>query len=120
MDTRDILIFNDDRVLNKSPQAILRGNRYHVDVAPGLDLLILDVMVSSDLEAHKFAHTILRAPGNRDLPILVITGMRDMMGVNIKDAFEGSESLPSVAILEKPYKTGKPPATVEQMMDQGE
>lgn len=115
METKKILIIDDDEVLTRSMQAILEQYQYFVDFAndttTGMekfnsrkpDLLILDVMMESDLEGHKLAHTIKNDPANKDLPILVITGMMDSLGVNIRDAFEGIDDLPNVTMLDKPF-----------------
>jgi DNA-binding response OmpR family regulator len=128
METRNILIIDDDKDLTKSLQAILEAHNFKVDTAndaeTGMgklksrkpDLLILDVMMASDLEGHKLAHTIKRDPENRDLPILVITGMLDTMGVNIRDAFEGVNDLPFISMLDKPFETEELLSMVEQMI----
>jgi DNA-binding response OmpR family regulator len=128
MEKKDILIIDDDKVLTKSMQAILEEHQYHVDVAndaeSGMekfnshkpDLLILDVMMASDLEGHRLAHKIKSDPGNKDLPILVITGMKDVMGVNIRDAFEGVNDLPSLTMLDKPFETEELLTRMEEMI----
>lgn len=128
METRDILIIDDDKDLTKSMHAILEEQNYQVDTAndteTGMakfnarkpDLLILDVMMASDLEGHKLAHTIKGDPKNKDLPILVITGMMDTMGVNIRDAFEGIKDLPFVSMLDKPFETEELLSMVEKMI----
>ena len=128
METRNILIIDDDQMLTKSLQAILKEHQYNVDVAndtkTGMekfnahrpDLLILDVMMASDLEGHKLAHNLKRDPENKDLPVLVITGMMDKMGVNIRDAFEGIEALPSVTMLDKPFETDELLSRVKEMI----
>lgn len=117
METRKILIIDDDRDLTRSLQALLENRQYQVDTAndtaTGMqkfstnkpDLLILDVMMATDMEGHKLAHAIKQDPQNRDLPILVITGMLDIIGVNIRDAFEDIEELPFVTMLDKPFET---------------
>jgi DNA-binding response OmpR family regulator len=128
METRDILIIDDDKDLTRSMQAILEQQNYQVDIAndkeAGMaklyarkpDLLILDVMMNSDLEGHKLAHTIKSDPKNKDLPILIITGMMDTMGVNIRDAFEDIDDLPHVLMLDKPFETEELLSTVEKMI----
>ena len=128
METKDILIIDDDKVLTKSMQAILQEHQYNVNVAndteAGMekfnshkpDLLILDVMMASDLEGHKLAHKIKSDPANKDLPILVITGMMDVMGVNIRTAFEGVDNLPSLTMLDKPFETEELLTRVEEMI----
>lgn len=128
METRDILIIDDDKDLTKSLQAILEAHNFKVDTAndaeTGMgklksrkpDLLILDVMMASDLEGHKLAHTIKRDPENKDLPILVITGMLDTMGVNIRDAFEDIKDLPFVSMMDKPFETEELLSALEQLM----
>ena len=129
MKTKDILIIDDDRDLTKSLQAILEEQKYTVETAndgeTGLeklknnkpDLLLLDVMMASDLEGHRLAHTIKSDPGNKDLPILVITGMLDTMGVNVRDAFEGIEDLPGVQLLDKPFETEELLGKVREMIE---
>jgi DNA-binding response OmpR family regulator len=128
METKEILIIDDDQVLTRSIQAILTEHKYRVEVAndaqTGMeklkarkpDLLILDVMMASDLEGQRLAHTIKRDPENKDLPILVITGMMDRLGVNIRDAFEDVADLPSVTMLDKPFETGELLTRIEEMM----
>lgn len=128
METKDILIIDDDQVLTQSMQAILQDQHYNVDVAndpaTGMekfkshkpDLLILDVMMDSDLSGHKLAHEIKSDPDNRDLPILVITGMMDAIGVNIRDAFEGSGELTSLSMLDKPFETEELLGKVKEMI----
>ena len=128
METKDILIIDDDKVLTKSLQAILEEHQYNVDVAndtkTGMekfnshkpDLLILDVMMASELEGHKLAHTIKSDPNNKNLPILVITGMMDTIGVNIRDAFEGIDALPSLTMLDKPFETEELLSRVKEMI----
>ncbi len=128
METRRILIIDDDRDLTASLQAILKENEYDVETAndaeTGLekfkagkpDLLILDVMMAHNMEGHKIAHTIKGDPENTNLPILVITGMLDALGVNIRDAFEGVKNLPFVFMLDKPFKTDELLVMVEQLI----
>jgi CheY-like chemotaxis protein len=128
METRDILIIDDDKVFTKSLQAILEEHQYNVDTAndakTGLeklnarkpDLLILDVMMATDLEGQKLAHTIKKDPKNKDLPILVVTGMLDTMGVNIRDAFEGIDELPFVLMLDKPFEKEELFSSMEQLI----
>jgi CheY-like chemotaxis protein len=128
MEKRKILIIDDDQDLTRSLQAILEGQDYDVDTAndatSGMekfkaakpDLLILDVMMASDLEGHRIAQTIKGDPENKDLPILVITGMLDAMGVNIREAFEGVEELPFVFMLDKPFEAEEFLSMVEQLI----
>ena len=128
METKNILIIDDDVILTRSMQAILEDHQFNVDVAndakTGMekfnsskpDLLILDVMMSSELEGHKLAHAIKSDPGNKELPILVITGMKDAIGVNIRDAFEGIDSLPSLEMMDKPFETDELISRVKEMI----
>ena len=128
METKNILIIDDDVVLTRSVQAILEAHQFNVEIAndaeTGMekfnsnkpDLLILDVMMSSDLEGHKLAHSIKSDPANKELPILVITGMKDAIGVNIRDAFEGIEELPSLTMMDKPFETEELISRVKEMI----
>ena len=115
METKKILIIDDDEDLTRSFQVTLESKNYDVDTAKDTtdgmeklknykpDLLILDVMMNTDLEGHRFAHKIRQDPEFRDLPVLVITGMADNIGVNIKDAFS-DDALPFVFFLDKPVE----------------
>jgi DNA-binding response OmpR family regulator len=128
METKKILIIDDDVVLTRSLQAILEEYQYFVDVAndteAGMekfnarkpDLLILDVMMATDLEGHRLAHRIKSDPDNKELPILVITGMMDKLGVNIRTAFEGIEELPNVTMLDKPFENEELLSRVKEMI----
>ncbi len=114
METKKILIIDDDEDIRRSFQVTLESKNYEIDTASNTisgmekiknkkpDLLILDVMMDTDLEGHRFAHTIKSDPDLRDIPILVITGMLDNIGVNIRDAFNELDALPSVYFMEKP------------------
>ena len=129
MKTKEILIIDDDRDLTKSLQAILEGENYTVNTAndaiTGMeklkmkkpDLLLLDVMMESDLEGHRLAHAIKEDKANKDLPILVITGMRDTLGVNIRDAFEDVKELPGVYMLDKPFEKDELLSRMTELME---
>jgi DNA-binding response OmpR family regulator len=129
MKNYSILIIDDDKDLLKSLKAILEGDNYKVstanDAKTGLnmfnehkpDLLLLDVMMDSDLEGQRLAHSLKSDSENRDLPILIITGMTDTLGVNIRDAFEDIENLPNVHMLDKPFESDELLATVRQLTE---
>jgi len=114
MEAKRILIIDDDEDLRRSFQVTLESKNYEVETAENTisgvektkkikpDLLILDVMMDSDLEGHRFAHTIKNDPELRDIPILIITGMLDNIGVNIRDAFDDLDALPLVFFMDKP------------------
>ncbi|MBL7110468.1 MAG: response regulator [Bacteroidales bacterium] len=114
METKKILIIDDDEDIRRSFQVTLESKNYEIDTASNTitgmekiknkkpDLLILDVMMDTDLEGHRFAHTIKNDPDFRDIPILIITGMLDSIGVNIRDAFDELDALPSVYFMDKP------------------
>ena len=114
MENKKILIIDDDIDLTRSYQEYLENKGFKVSVADdgetGIeevrkfqpDLVILDVMMTTNLEGLKVAHEIKRNPELHDMPILVITGMTDAMGVNIREAFSDVKSLPGVYFLDKP------------------
>ena len=117
MRTKQILIIDDDKDFTKSLKATLEEKDYLVETAndsnTGMeklrvkkpDLLLLDVMMETNLEGHKIAHNIKSHPDYSDLPILIITGMKDSLGVNIRDAFEDIKGLPGVYLMDKPFET---------------
>lgn len=115
METKKILIIDDDEDLTRSFQVALESKNFEINTATNTtigmeklkinkpDLLILDVMMDTDLEGHRFAHRLKSEPEFRDIPVLIITGMLDNLGVNIRDAFVSVESLPSVFFMDKPF-----------------
>ena len=66
------------------------------------DLLVLDVMMDSNLEGYNLLHNIKKEPEYKKLPIIILTGMVDQLGVNLRSGVEDEKLLPNVCFQDKP------------------
>ena len=109
-----ILLIDDDEDIIVSLQAILTSYGFEVITAPNgkigyqklieekPELLILDVMMDNDLEGYNLLHTIKKSADNKNLPIILFTGMVDQMGVNLISGVEDENLFPNVRFQDKP------------------
>ena len=110
-----ILIVDDDEDFIESITAVLEGEGYKVSAAyngtDGFnkakkekpDLMILDVMMTSDSEGFEVARKLHEDAETKNLPVVMITGIRKAK--NLPFSFEPDEDwLPVKAVLEKPVK----------------
>lgn len=116
MNTKRILIVDDDTDLLSSLQIILEDRNFEVQTAStkseGLnllkdtkpDLLIQDIMMDTDLEGFGILNAIKSDPGYRDLPIIMLTGIAKAMEVNFRSAIEDEEMFPNVVFIDKPVE----------------
>lgn len=111
---KKILLVDDDEDLLRSFQVILESKGYEViTVSNGKDgfvklkeekpdLLVLDVMMDSNLEGYNLLHNIKKEPEYKKLPIIILTGMVDQLGVNLRSGVEDEKLLPNVCFQDKP------------------
>jgi CheY-like chemotaxis protein len=123
---KKILIIDDDQDLVRSFQVLLEGNNYEAitagDGKSGLEklraekpaLLILDVMMGSNLEGYNLLHLIKNEPNISQIPIILLTGMIDALGVNLISAVEDEELFSKVVFRDKPIE---PAALLELIAD---
>lgn len=110
-----ILVVDDDEDFVEATKMVLESQGYEVSVAhdgaSGIekakadrpDLMLLDVMMATQSEGFDVARKIPQTPELQDLPVLLVTGIRDAMKVKFK--FEPDETwLPVERVLEKPAK----------------
>ena len=116
MDTKRILIIDDDADLLSSLRIMLEDQEYEVftaltkkegfdllkNVRP--DLLIQDIMMESDLEGFGILNSLKSNPEFRKLPIIMLTGIAEAMEVNFRSAIEDDELFPNVVFLDKPVE----------------
>jgi CheY-like chemotaxis protein len=88
---KKLLIIDDDPDYVEGIKAILEMANYEVDAAYNpkegfkvlqsqpYDLLLLDIMMGRGAEGVMLARKISQEPGLRDLPILIITGIREQI-----------------------------------------
>lgn len=117
----DILIIDDDRDLVDSMRIILESKAYNVRAAYNSkegyeemerkipDLIILDVMMSTDTEGFDFASKLQRSPQFKKIPILMLTSFPQKMAEKGPEGFQHilGEDWPVTMFFEKPIQPEK-------------
>ena len=116
MENAKILIVDDDQDLRESLAAILEGRDYSVSTAgdreAGMekmrsdrpDLLLLDVMMSAWQDGFEMARELKGDPELKDVPILMLTGVKEKTGIDFKSAAGDPTWCPVEGFLEKPVQ----------------
>jgi DNA-binding response OmpR family regulator len=65
------------------------------------DLLILDIMMESDLQGYKMLGELRDQEVFNNLPIIIYSGMAEVLGVNFRSVVEDVELYPNVAFVDK-------------------
>jgi len=116
MGTAKILIADDDPDIRVSLQAILESQQYTVvtavDKKDGMekiktekpDLAILDVMMSTWEDGFEMSRELKKDPQFKDMPILMLTGIKNETGIDFKSTAGDPEWCPVDAYLEKPIE----------------
>lgn len=120
---------DDDTDILRSFQVILESKGFEVLTAlDGIsgyeklekekpDLLILDIMMNTNLEGYNLLHHIKQNQNFRNLPIIIMTGMRDQMGVNLYSAVDDNDLFPNVKFQEKPVDPDELAEMINQMLE---
>lgn len=116
MENAKILIVDDDPDLTVVLKAVLEGESYVVDTAPGRaegmekiqadkpDLLLLDVMMATWSDGFEMARDIRKNPEYKDMPIIMLTGVEQRTGIGFKSSAGDPEWLPVDGFLDKPVE----------------
>ncbi len=114
MEDAKLLIIDDDPDYVDGIKSILDKANYNVAVAynpkDGLealssgdfDLLLLDIMMGRGAEGVMVARKINKDPKLREIPVLIITGIREQMAFLFPGQPVHPRLLPTDALLEKP------------------
>ena len=125
--SRNILIIDDDPEFTASTRDLLEASGYTVaaveDGEEGLaaarsappDLMILDVMMAHDSEGFDVSRRMREDEVLRDIPILMITGIRREMNLPYRFEPDG-DWLPVNHLLEKPVPPARLLAEVKNLM----
>ncbi|MHC4245121.1 MAG: response regulator [Planctomycetota bacterium] len=128
MGTAKIVIADDDPDIRESLQAILESQQYTVvtavDKTDGLekiraekpDLAILDVMMSTWEDGFEMSRELKRDPQFKDMPILMLTGIKKETGIDFKSTAGDPTWCPVDAFLEKPIEPDILLAEVAQLL----
>jgi len=112
----DILIIDDDRDLVQSIRIVLESKQYAVRMAHSgkegyqkieeklPDLIILDVMMTTDTEGFDLAFRLRNQERYRDVPILMLTSFTRKMAQEGSEKFQHilGEEWPVTQFMEKP------------------
>lgn len=126
MDKKKILLVDDDPDLISAFDAILNNRGYHVITATnkneGLakledeepELAILDVMMEEEHDGFDLARQIKKL--HPDLPIIMLTGISEITGVNFRAAAADPDWLPADEYLDKPVQPDELVSCIEDLL----
>ena len=128
MENAKILVVDDDVDLSSSIQAILESKGHTVVTASNKsegmarfkedkpDLAILDVMMNTWQDGFELARDLRQDPDLKDIPIIMLTAVKEKTGVNFKDSAGDPTWLPVDCFLDKPVESGTLLSEVEKLL----
>lgn len=123
-----ILIIDDDADITEAMRVILESkNHWVINAASGEeglakcraerpDLIILDVMMETTDKGFEVARELKKDDIFKSVPILILTALKDKMGLDFKKEAGDSAWLPVEAYLEKPLKPEELISKVEHFL----
>jgi len=123
-----ILIIDDDPDITEAMAVILKNRGYDVrsaqDGSEGMDrlkeakpdLIILDVMMRTSQEGFEFSRELRHNKKFKDIPILMLTGVKQKTGLDFKTTAGDEDWLPVDEYLDKPVKPDVLLAKVEDLL----
>jgi CheY-like chemotaxis protein len=128
MNAARILIVDDDADITEIMRIVLENKKYSVDTASDSkdalnhiesqkpDLIILDVMMSTKSEGFDFSRDLKKNPKYRDIPILMVTAVKENTGIDFKSEAGDETWLPVDEFLDKPVKPEQLIEKVESLL----
>ena len=128
MANEKILIVDDDVDLTQALTAILQSQQYTIvtasDKNEGMekiktekpDLAILDVMMSTWQDGFEMARELKSSDQSKEIPILMLTAIKDKTGINFKSTAGDPDWLPVDGFLDKPVESEKLLAEVKRLL----
>jgi DNA-binding response OmpR family regulator len=128
-----ILLVDDDRDIRDSLKIILESKGYTVQTAGNgreamgaiktklPDLMILDIMMSTDTEGFDLAYELKQKPDYKGLPIIILTSFLEKVRAEGPGKFQHilGEDWPAKWLFEKPVDTKKLLAKIEGILAGG-
>ena len=123
-----ILVVDDDPDIINALKAILENQQYTVIAAynknEGMekakreipDLMILDVMMEAMSDGFDLAKELRKLSEFKKTPIIMLTCIDSVTGVNFRSAFGNTEMLPVDAYLEKPVAPHELLAEIDKLI----
>ena len=126
----DILIIEDDKDIVDTMRIILESKAYQVRAAYNgkegyaeiekkiPDVIILDVMMSTDTEGFDLAYKLQRNPEYKNIPILMLTSFPQRMAEEVPEKFQHilGEDWPVTMFFEKPIDPEKLLSAIEDIL----
>lgn len=128
MKAAKILLVDDDPDFIMAIRAILENNNYEVisakSKAEGLEklkqdkpeLAILDVMMDEPHDGFELAREIRKEESYNNMPILMLTSIDGLTGINFRAATKSKEWLPADAYMDKPVEPETILAEIEKLL----
>jgi two-component system, OmpR family, alkaline phosphatase synthesis response regulator PhoP len=128
MNTARILIVDDDADITEAMKIVLESKGYAVDsaidsqdaarhlVSQKPDLIILDVMMRTKSEGFDFSRDLKKNPKYKDIPILMLTAVKEKTGIDFKPEAGDESWLPVEAFLDKPVNPKQLLEKVEMLL----
>jgi len=122
-----ILLTDDDPDIVEALRTVLEASGFEVDTAPNgqeclrklrarkPDLLILDVMMTTETEGFHVAYEIRHDPKLRDLPVLMLTAIEQKTGFKFSPAND-EDYLPVEQFVTKPIEPEELLKRVNQLL----
>jgi CheY-like chemotaxis protein len=116
MEKGRILIIDDDPDITEAMTVVLANKGYEVrgagDGSEGMeqlkksrpDLIILDVMMRTRQEGFELSRELKQNPDYKDIPILMLTAVKEKTGLDFKPEAGDESWLPVEEFLDKPVK----------------
>lgn len=116
MSQKRILIIDDDPDITETMKIVLENAGHEISVAQngtqGMekvkadkpDLIILDVMMDEAREGFFLSRELKKDSESKDIPILMVTSVKEKTGIDFKSAAGDEEWLPVEEFLDKPVE----------------
>ncbi|MFH1615864.1 MAG: response regulator [Planctomycetota bacterium] len=128
MANKKIVVVDDDQDIRDSLKVILEGRQYTVvtaaDKTEGMekiksekpDLAVLDVMMSTWEDGFEMARALKKDPQFKDMPILMLTGVKEKTGIDLKSSAGDPSWCPVDGFLHKPVEPDTLLTEVEKLL----
>ena len=123
-----ILIIDDDPDIVEGMRVVLESKNYQIDSAKngqeGLekvklnkpDLIILDIMMETADRGFEVARDLKKDANYKNIPILMLTAIKDRMGLDFKNEAGDEDWLPVDDYVDKPLKPEELILKVERLL----
>jgi CheY-like chemotaxis protein len=128
MENTKIVVVDDDQDIRDSLQVILEGKQYTVITAANKkegmekiksekpDLIMLDVMMSSQFDGLDMSRELKKDPQLENIPILMLTGIKEQTEIPLKSSAGDPDWCPVDGFLYKPFEPDALLAKVEKLL----